>query len=332
MRSSESCRLPVPGGTTIRLRIIEAKQPPVEYELDQSVVIVGRAPDCDVIVNHPYVSGRHLRLVCGVVVEDLGSSNGTFLDDQRIEGAQPIGNSRVTVGGPEIQLEVKLSGAAGDAALKTEIEGLRARLAELEQGQLGKTVAADPVTGEGESALLHELVRKDFKEFPPRLDGSVTDFYILESFRLLRQVEKVVTRMAGELTTKLKLETILPDVEGNFMALMAQIVQQPSAQDPRADLVEYLNQLRKWLFVSLGAYQRASVKYAEEIRATLSPMALTQLDPMPPLYRWFRQEEKILWRRARTYLDNLSRAHSEQRLDVLAKASAREMLGRNGRK
>lgn len=303
----------------------------MEYELDQSVVLVGRALDCDVIVNHPYVSGRHLRLVCGVVVEDLGSSNGTFLDDQRIEGAQPLGISRLTVGGPELELKIVPSRQAGDGAPQAEIDGLRVRVAELEQELLGKAVASAPVHLEGESALLRELVKRDFKEFPPRLDGSITDFYILESFRLLRQVEKVVTRMAGELTTKPNLETILPGVEGNFMALMGQVTQRPSDEDARANLVEYLNQMRKWLFVSLGAYQRASVKYAEELRSTLSPLALAQQDPIPRIYRWFRQEEKILWRRARTYLDGLSRTHSEERLDDLARASAREMLGRNGR-
>ncbi|MFT7676289.1 MAG: hypothetical protein ACI8QC_000259 [Planctomycetota bacterium] len=280
----------------------------MEYDIDQPIAVIGRAPGCDVIVNHPYVSGRHLRILCGVVVEDLGSSNGTFLNDQRIEGTNPISDRRITVGGPEICLEVFGAESAPPEA--------RAEVA-------------------GESALLAELLQmdfKDFKDFQPRLEGSVTDFYLLESFRLLRQVEKVVTRMAGELTTKLKLDTLLPGVEGNFMALMAEAMKRPSDTGPREELVEYLGEMRKWLFVSLGAYQRASVKYAEEIRSTLSPTALAQSEPVPPIYRWFRQEEKLLWRRAKAYLDGLSRTHAEERLDALAKASAREMIGRNGRK
>jgi pSer/pThr/pTyr-binding forkhead associated (FHA) protein len=52
-----------------------------------AVVTVGRAVENNVVVPDPAVSRRHLRLIVtsnGVVVEDLGSSNGTYL----IEGGR----------------------------------------------------------------------------------------------------------------------------------------------------------------------------------------------------------------------------------------------------
>ena len=51
-----------------------------EHELVKPVTVVGRHPDCDVVIEHPAVSGRHMlfRMVNRTVyAEDLASTNGT---------------------------------------------------------------------------------------------------------------------------------------------------------------------------------------------------------------------------------------------------------------
>jgi pSer/pThr/pTyr-binding forkhead associated (FHA) protein len=51
-----------------------------EVELARPVTVVGRHPDCDIVIEHPAVSGRHMlfRVVNRTVyVEDLASTNGT---------------------------------------------------------------------------------------------------------------------------------------------------------------------------------------------------------------------------------------------------------------
>lgn len=51
-----------------------------EVDLAKEVTVVGRHPACDVVIDHPAVSGRHMlfRLVNHTVyVEDLASTNGT---------------------------------------------------------------------------------------------------------------------------------------------------------------------------------------------------------------------------------------------------------------
>lgn len=52
---------------------------------------IGRSDDCDVAIDHPTVSTHHARLSWSggvLVVEDLASANGTFLDGQRIKSAR----------------------------------------------------------------------------------------------------------------------------------------------------------------------------------------------------------------------------------------------------
>lgn len=50
-------------------------------------VIVGRSPSADIVVGAGYVSARHARFSLmgqNLFVEDLGSTNGTFVNDQQI--------------------------------------------------------------------------------------------------------------------------------------------------------------------------------------------------------------------------------------------------------
>lgn len=63
------------------------------FDIDQPTIRLGRDEDMDIVIDNPSVSRRQAELrreEGGWVVEDLGSSNGTFLHGERIEGPQPI--------------------------------------------------------------------------------------------------------------------------------------------------------------------------------------------------------------------------------------------------
>jgi ABC transport system ATP-binding/permease protein len=62
------------------------------YPLDKPEIAIGRAPDNYVVINHPAVSGHHLRLTLtpqSMTVTDLNSTNGTQLNGQRIQPDAP---------------------------------------------------------------------------------------------------------------------------------------------------------------------------------------------------------------------------------------------------
>ena len=59
---------------------------------DQQVTI-GRAPDATLVLTDDYASTRHARLFPQNgewIVEDLGSTNGTYLDRQKVTQATPV--------------------------------------------------------------------------------------------------------------------------------------------------------------------------------------------------------------------------------------------------
>jgi pSer/pThr/pTyr-binding forkhead associated (FHA) protein len=77
------------------------------YRLDGSVE-VGRSEDCDVRLSDTYASSHHARLYDrdGVwYVEDLGSTNGTYLNQRRLTGpAEVRAGDRVKIGRTVLEL------------------------------------------------------------------------------------------------------------------------------------------------------------------------------------------------------------------------------------
>lgn len=59
-----------------------------DIKLDSEEIILGRGDTCDVVIDHPRVSRRHARVSwdgARYCIEDLGSTNGTFVNDQLIK-------------------------------------------------------------------------------------------------------------------------------------------------------------------------------------------------------------------------------------------------------
>jgi ABC-type multidrug transport system ATPase subunit len=66
---------------------------PKEFELVKPEVVIGREESIDVHIASPAISRRHARLTRegeGYVLEDLGSSNGTFVNGQKLTGRRPL--------------------------------------------------------------------------------------------------------------------------------------------------------------------------------------------------------------------------------------------------
>jgi pSer/pThr/pTyr-binding forkhead associated (FHA) protein len=74
---------------------------PRRYPLDQTTMTIGRDRHCQICTPTPFVSREHARLrieAGNVVIEDLGSRNGVFVNSVRIERQRLSGGDLVTVG------------------------------------------------------------------------------------------------------------------------------------------------------------------------------------------------------------------------------------------
>jgi len=59
----------------------------VEFRVDEGSSVIGASTDCDLLVNHPTVSRRHIQVTPtdqGLHVLDLGSKNGTWIGTVRV--------------------------------------------------------------------------------------------------------------------------------------------------------------------------------------------------------------------------------------------------------
>ena len=73
-----------------------------------AIKTVGRAPRADFIVDAALVSRLHCRLTAAadtLEVEDLSSTNGTYVNDKRITRAQIASGDRLRVGRVELTVD-----------------------------------------------------------------------------------------------------------------------------------------------------------------------------------------------------------------------------------
>ena len=70
-----------------RLVVIEGPLTGTEVPLEGAQITLGRAPDSTIVIDDDYASSRHARIYESEgawVVEDLGSTNGTWIDRTRL--------------------------------------------------------------------------------------------------------------------------------------------------------------------------------------------------------------------------------------------------------
>src|SRR5918912_3163254 len=98
----------------LRLRIVEGRDAGQEIELDGPVVVGRSSARATLVIRDPETSRRHASLIPegqALNVQDLGSTNGTFVNGERIEDRHvAVPGDRITMG--TTVLEVALAPGA----------------------------------------------------------------------------------------------------------------------------------------------------------------------------------------------------------------------------
>jgi pSer/pThr/pTyr-binding forkhead associated (FHA) protein len=93
-------------GADPRLRVVEgsALDEGAEYDLRRGATL-GRGESADIRLEDPFASAHHARIERQgdvLVIEDLGSTNGTFLNGEQLSGPQPLHpGDRIRIGDHE---------------------------------------------------------------------------------------------------------------------------------------------------------------------------------------------------------------------------------------
>ena len=91
------------------LRVEPAVGEPFDHLMEEDQVVIGRASESDLVVADRFLSRKHARLTRRdgrLFVEDLGSRNGTLLNDQPVEGSQEVRpGDLIRVSGSSIRVE-----------------------------------------------------------------------------------------------------------------------------------------------------------------------------------------------------------------------------------
>jgi hypothetical protein len=89
----------VPGQATLTL--FEGGRPSRTYSLAKPVVTLGRLPESDVVVSDPGASRQHARISSAngdFLLTDLGSTNGTLVNDREVKEHVLVDGDRITIG------------------------------------------------------------------------------------------------------------------------------------------------------------------------------------------------------------------------------------------
>jgi predicted component of type VI protein secretion system len=114
---------------TFQLVVRAGPNPGKTYELTQELVTIGRDTANPIVINDPEISRKHAQLKAqsgSYIIEDLGSTNGTFVNGQRLMGPHMLRHGEVIMLGEKVSLvyeavgfepEATLVGAAGPQAV-----------------------------------------------------------------------------------------------------------------------------------------------------------------------------------------------------------------------
>jgi len=98
------------------------------YVLRKDKIIVGRDPGCDLALDSMDVSRRHAVLRCSdteVTIEDMGSTNGTKVNDEKVAAAQTLRPRDVITLGKDFRLVFQVVDSVRSGKSDDSESGLR---------------------------------------------------------------------------------------------------------------------------------------------------------------------------------------------------------------
>jgi pSer/pThr/pTyr-binding forkhead associated (FHA) protein len=145
-------------GAPWTLRFISGKYQGGEFPLRPNrEIVIGRSSDLDMVLVEDMVSRKHAKIITDgriVSIQDLGSTNGTFVNGEKVRSMQLKDGDRILVGTSIIKLVANSGDSRPPAASLSEIEA-RSKL----QVTASRRVAPKSMSGNIEEIPLPDLLQ-----------------------------------------------------------------------------------------------------------------------------------------------------------------------------
>ena len=79
----------------------------INHELTKPITRIGRSPDADIVISDPTLSRLHAEITIGsqIILRDLGSTNGTWYNSERITEMPLTGPTKFNLGNIEVSFQ-----------------------------------------------------------------------------------------------------------------------------------------------------------------------------------------------------------------------------------
>ncbi len=140
------------------LKFISGKYQGGEFPLKPNKqVVIGRSSDLDMVLVEDMVSRKHAKITSAdgkILIEDLGSTNGTFVNGEKVKQSRLKEGDRILIGTSILKLIAQGSAAAAldDAAVKRQLEEAAAATA-------ARQTRSSSMTGKIEEVPLPDLLQ-----------------------------------------------------------------------------------------------------------------------------------------------------------------------------
>ena len=273
-----------------------------QYELVQGESVLGRHPDCTIVVDVGAVSRHHCRISVSdskCVIHDLKSRNGTFLNEESIQGASLLSDGdRVRICDVIFKFD-----STGDFESSISESSSRAVMVEDEVEQSGSTIMSklDVVAGDSGANLtasaeakldaLIEIMQSLGKALS--LDEVLPQ--VLDSlFRIFVQADRGFIGLVGEGGRLIPRWTKLRHDEGGTIRISRTIANQVLATKEAILSSDVANDERFEMSQSIADFRIRSMMCAPLVDGEKKVLGMLQIDTMDQQQRFLEQDLALL--------------------------------------
>ncbi len=253
----------------VMVRVVSGPSRGVQALLEEGTMVLGSHPDADLVIQDPTVSRFHAELgllADGIRVRDLGSTNGTFVGESRIEVAVLPPASELRVGKSRIELapaDVPVPEAPPEATSFGTLVGESAAMRRVFGVLDGAAGSNAPLLLEGEAGT----GKSEAAESVHRASARAAGPFVVMDLSVSGQLEEHAARAAGGTLVLDRLERLSAPLAAALVALLER--RERGELDLRAIGTSRVDLRQR---VEEGALRRDLYFHLAAIRAVMPPL------------------------------------------------------------